>query len=65
MAVPKRRTSRTARDTRRANHDKINVPAIGRCPKCGEHKQPHRVCMACGYYADTLVIEKPEAPSQE
>ncbi|HMZ36261.1 MAG TPA: 50S ribosomal protein L32 [Leptospiraceae bacterium] len=36
------------------------MPAIGHCPKCGEHKQPHRVCAACGYYADTLVIEKPE-----
>ncbi len=64
MAVPKRRTSRSKRDMRRANHDRINVPAISRCAQCGENKQPHRVCEACGFYGEVQVIEKPAAESQ-
>lgn len=65
MAVPKRRTSRSKRDQRRANHDRINVPAFGRCSNCGENTQPHRVCAACGQYAGVQVIEKAEAAPSE
>jgi large subunit ribosomal protein L32 len=59
MAVPKRRTSRQKRDSRRANHDKIVAPAIVRCANCGEVKRPHRVCPACGFYDGKAVVEKP------
>ncbi len=59
MAVPKRRTSRTKRDMRRANHDKINAPTLTRCTNCGEVTRPHRVCGACGHYGGEAVIEKP------
>lgn len=65
MAVPKRRTSRSARDMRRANHDRINVPTLTRCSNCGEVSQPHRVCGACGFYGETQVIEKPEPTASE
>ncbi|MFO0610313.1 MAG: 50S ribosomal protein L32 [Polyangiales bacterium] len=61
MAVPKRRTSRQKRDTRRANHDKIVAPSITRCSNCGEITRPHRVCAACGFYAGKAVVEKPAA----
>ena len=65
MAVPKRRTSRTKRDMRRANHDRIDVPAFGRCSNCGENMKPHRVCGACGFYAGVQVIEKAEPAPME
>lgn len=57
MAVPKRRTSRTKRDQRRANHDKLTAPAISRCSNCGEVKRPHFVCPACGFYGGEQVVQ--------
>jgi [acyl-carrier-protein] S-malonyltransferase len=36
VAVPKRRTSRSKRDMRRAQHDKVVAPNLVACPKCGE-----------------------------
>ena len=56
MAVPKRRTSRSRRDMRRA-HDALPAPARSLCPQCNEPKVPHRVCANCGWYRDRTVIE--------
>ena len=50
MATPKRRTSRSKRNMRRANHDKVTAPNLVPCPNCGEPVVPHRVCGACGQY---------------
>ena len=49
MAVPKRKTSKARRDSRRA-HIKLSVPTIAECPQCHKPKLSHRVCRACGYY---------------
>lgn len=49
MAVPKKKTSKSKRDTRRA-HDALTAPGISLCPQCKEPKQPHRVCASCGTY---------------
>lgn len=59
MAVPKRRTSRSRRDMRRA-HDALRRPAQSICPRCREPKLPHRVCPNCGTYRDREVIETDE-----
>lgn len=60
MAVPKRKTSKSKRDMRRA-HDAIrNPPALHKCPSCGEMKQYHRVCPSCGQYRGREVIEMEE-----
>jgi large subunit ribosomal protein L32 len=59
MAVPKRRTSRSKRDKRRA-HDALAPPARSRCPQCKEPKLPHRVCPNCGTYRGREVIETEE-----
>ena len=59
MAVPKRRTSRSRRDMRRA-HDAIRPPARSTCPQCREPKLPHRVCPNCGTYRDREVIKTDE-----
>ena len=49
MAVPFRRTSKTKKRMRRT-HLKKEVGALTTCPKCGATIQPHRACMACGFY---------------
>lgn len=56
MAVPKRKTSRTRRDTRRATHA-ASAPAKSVCSQCHEPKLPHRVCPSCGYYNGKEVVE--------
>ncbi len=56
MAVPKKRTSRSRRDMRRANHDKITAPNLGPCSNCQELMVSHRVCPACGHYRGREVV---------
>jgi large subunit ribosomal protein L32 len=55
VAVPKRRTSRSKRNMRRANHDKVAAPNIAPCAHCGEPAVPHRACASCGYYKGRAV----------
>ena len=47
MAVPKRKTSKARRDSRRANTWKLSAPGIVECPQCHKMKLAHRVCKAC------------------
>ena len=56
MAVPKRKTSKTRRDKRRASSYRLNKATVVECPQCHEPKQPHRVCRSCGYYKNREVI---------
>jgi large subunit ribosomal protein L32 len=50
VAVPKRRTTRSKRNMRRANHDKVVAVQLIPCTNCGEPVVPHRACSACGFY---------------
>ena len=59
MAVPKRRTSRSKRDQRRA-HDALANPTRSICPQCKEPKLPHRVCPSCGTYRGREVVATDE-----
>ena len=65
MAVPKRRTTRSTRDMRRANHDKVVAPNLIPCPNCGEVMVSHRVCPACGHYKGRAVTKKATAGASE
>ncbi|MDR3243095.1 MAG: 50S ribosomal protein L32 [Clostridiales Family XIII bacterium] len=56
MAVPKRRTSKSKRDKRRAPNMKINSPGLSVCSKCHEPKLPHRVCPNCNYYDGREIV---------
>lgn len=56
MAVPKKRKSKARKRTRRAQHDKATPPTLTWCSNCGSPKEPHRVCMACGYYRGRAVL---------
>ena len=58
MAVPKRRTSRSKRNMRRANHDKVEAIQLVACSNCGEPSVPHRACASCGHYKGRQVAEK-------
>lgn len=60
MAVPKRRQSKSRSAIRRAQVMKQAVPRTVPCPRCGAPQLSHRVCQACGYYKDRLVIETKE-----
>ncbi len=59
MAVPKRKTSKSKRNSRRA-HIKVSAPNLSVCPQCGEAKLPHHVCKNCGSYNGRTVIEAKE-----
>ena len=56
MAVPKKKTTKSRRNMRRA-HDALTASAYGECPNCGELKRPHHVCAACGYYDGREAVE--------
>ena len=55
MPNPKRRHTRTRRDTRRA-HDALVKPGKSLCTSCFEPKAPHQVCPHCGSYKGREVI---------
>jgi large subunit ribosomal protein L32 len=50
VAVPKRKTTPSKRNMRRANHDKVTPVAVVQCENCREATLPHRACAACGHY---------------
>lgn len=57
MAVPKRRTSKSKRDMRRAQNSKLSAPHLVACPQCNELKPTHKVCLNCGYYKEREVVK--------
>lgn len=56
MAVPKRKTSKSRRDMRRA-HNKLEGPNLTTCPECGEAVEPHHACKSCGAYKGHNVMD--------
>lgn len=56
MAVPKKKTTPSRRNQRRA-HDALRPTQALECQNCGELKRPHHVCGACGYYDGREVTE--------
>ncbi|MDA0339067.1 MAG: 50S ribosomal protein L32 [Proteobacteria bacterium] len=59
MAVPKRKTTPSKRNMRRA-HDALPQGNPVECPNCGETRLPHHVCGACGHYDGREVVEAVE-----
>lgn len=56
MAVPKKKTSKSRKNMRRA-HDFLTPPTTSTCPQCKAPKLPHRVCPSCGTYKGKEVIK--------
>ena len=57
MAVPKRKTSKARRDTRRAHAFTASAPTLTECKQCKAKIPPHTVCCECGYYKGIKRIE--------
>ncbi|MFQ6102593.1 MAG: 50S ribosomal protein L32 [Anaerolineae bacterium] len=55
-ALPKRRISKARRGNRRA-HWVLKAPRLVTCPQCGAPVRPHHVCLSCGTYRGTQVVE--------
>jgi large subunit ribosomal protein L32 len=49
MAVPKRKTSKSRRDKRRAQHS-ISAPRLSLCPNCNQPTRSHQMCPTCKTY---------------
>ena len=60
MAVPKKKTSKSRRNMRRAHHA-LRGSAYAECPNFGELKRPHHVCAACGQYDGREVVTRAES----
>ncbi|HEX2999651.1 MAG TPA: 50S ribosomal protein L32 [Armatimonadota bacterium] len=56
MPLPKRKMSKSNRDSRRT-HWKLKPPEISECPRCHSPRLAHHACSNCGYYNDRLVTE--------
>lgn len=57
-AVPKRKISVSQRRHRRAQTFKAPLlPVLVTCPECGEPVRPYHVCLKCGTYRRSKVIQ--------
>ena len=59
MACPKRKSSRSRRNSRSANKA-LKVKTFTKCPNSGVAVMPHTVCLASGYYKGVKVLETKE-----
>ncbi len=48
MAVPKRKTSKARKNSRRSSVWKLEAPTMEKCPNCGAYNLHNRVCSECG-----------------
>lgn len=65
MPNPKRRHTRSRRDSRRSANWKLELGTHSVCSHCGEHHAPHRICPNCGFYDGALVMPKKEKKSKK
>jgi large subunit ribosomal protein L32 len=56
MANPKHRHSKSRRDKRRTQKQKLTAPNLTVCPQCQEVKKPHHACMSCGTYNGREIV---------
>lgn len=64
MPNPKRKHTRSRRDSRRSQGWKLEVKSLSACSQCGTLRLPHRVCPSCGFYAGKLELAR-KAPKGE
>ena len=55
MAVPKKQKT-SAKGKQKRSHFALEKPNLMKCPKCGDNKLPHNVCLNCGYYKEKEII---------
>lgn len=60
MAQPKKKSSKSAKNMRRANW-KLEAPSLAKCTNCNQPVMPHRVCPNCGYYKGKEIVAQEAA----
>lgn len=55
MPVPKRKHSRSRRDSKSANKG-LKPKTLAACRTCQAPTMPHQVCVECGYYKGVKVL---------
>jgi large subunit ribosomal protein L32 len=63
MAVPKKKTSKSRRNMRRA-HDALSLPTVIEDRDSGEFRRPHHIDLKTGMYKGRQVIVKREKPEE-
>ena len=56
MPVPKRKTSKSRRDSRSANKG-VKPKAVASCQTCQAAIAAHAVCQDCGYYKGVKILK--------
>ncbi|MFA6092816.1 MAG: 50S ribosomal protein L32 [Elusimicrobiota bacterium] len=60
MPNPKRKHTRSRRDSRRSANWRLEPVSASTCSNCAKTHPPHCVCPHCGFYAGELVLPKRE-----
>lgn len=60
MPNPKRKHTRSRRDSRRSANWKLEAVNAGACGNCGKLRPAHRICPHCGFYGGQLIVAKKE-----
>lgn len=65
MAVPKKKTTKSARNQRRSHHA-LKKLTLSVCSSCGAPVRPHTICKACGSYRGRKIgdIQEKIAPKK-
>jgi len=56
MPNPKRKHTRSRRDSRRAQNWRLDTTTSSACPNCKILRRPHTVCPNCGWYNGKLAV---------
>jgi len=58
MPNPKRKHTRSRRDSRRSQNWKLDALSSSSCenPECGKLRKPHTVCPHCGWYNGRIAV---------
>ena len=58
MPNPKRKHTRSRRDSRRSQNWKLDALSSSACanPVCGKLRSPHTVCAHCGWYNGRIAV---------
>ena len=66
MPNPKRKHTRSRRDSRRSANWKLELGSPSKCPNCGAMRRPHNICHVCGFYKDRVIapVKKKEEKAE-
>lgn len=57
MPVPKRKASKSRRNSRKSANQVVTASSFMDCSNCNSTVMPHQVCKNCGFYGGKKVME--------